>query len=309
MAKNINHVSHIKSKQVVDGKPKLPEASSLIEGEIAINFAEGVETISTKNESGNVVTFSSDEYYTSKKLGSGFTGENSGKTVTEALNSKANTATTLAGYGITDAYTKSETSGKTEIQNALNEKVNTADIVTAITSSNSGSTNPIATSVIAESELVISSALNDLDERKLDATAYTPTDLSNYYKKSETSGKTEIQNALDAKTDTATTTALNNVVTAHTGNTDVHVTTSDKETWNTAASGVTDLSGQSETIAAALVDLNAKLTTALANANTALANANAALAALGGVTIQKITQAEYDALTTKDPNTLYVITD
>ena len=434
MAKNINHVSHIKSKQIVDGKPKLPEASSLIEGEIAINFAEGVETISTKNESGNVVTFSSDDYYTSKKLGSGFTGENSGRTVTEAIeeatatvdqvidsgtSASTNAVSTSAVYGFVTSYTPSitvdqvldnttsastnpvsskavykavtdnelvwtnafvelsgvtsahtentdihvttsdktawnakldasaivnffddakyEDSGTTKVINfyhgsTIKATIDASDFIvdgmvddvriengnlvidfntesgkqdisipltdifdpsnyynkTAIDSLvGSGFTSSSITEVIIENEEITSAALTDLDERKLDATAYTPTDLSNYYTKSETSGKTEIQNALTAKTDTATTTALNNVVTAHTGNTDIHVTTGDKSTWNavtaktdnseftahtanttvhvtaaertswnTAASGVTDLSGQSETIATALVDLN-----------------------------------------------------
>ena len=55
---------------------------------------------------------------------------------------------------------------------------------------NSGSTNPVANSAIT----------NALDA-KLDATAYTPTDLSNYYTKNETSAKTEIQSALNLKQD------------------------------------------------------------------------------------------------------------
>lgn len=42
---------------------------------------------------------------------------------------------------------------------------------------------------------------NTVDD-KLDATAYTPTDLSNYYQKSETSGKTEISTALSGKSNT-----------------------------------------------------------------------------------------------------------
>ena len=87
MAKNINHLQHIKSSVVENGKPKLPQPSVLVEGELAINYAEGVETISLKNSSGDVVAFSSDEYYTEQKLGSGFTGENSAKTVTEAIES------------------------------------------------------------------------------------------------------------------------------------------------------------------------------------------------------------------------------
>lgn len=86
MAKNANFVSHKKSKlKNQDGSPKLPLATDIVEGEIAINFGKDVETLSIKNESGNVVTFSSDNYYTEQKLGSGFTSENSGRTVTNAF--------------------------------------------------------------------------------------------------------------------------------------------------------------------------------------------------------------------------------
>ena len=91
MAENIKrHVTHIKSKVIEGGLPKLPTAAQLQEGEIAVNYGNGVETLSIKNESGNVVTFSSDNYYSEKKLGSGFTGANSAKTVTEGLDSKVN---------------------------------------------------------------------------------------------------------------------------------------------------------------------------------------------------------------------------
>ena len=86
MTQNVQGVLLKKSKQKNDnGTPKLPTSDKLVEGEIALNYAEGVETISTKNESGTVVTFSSDDYYTSKKLGSGFTGVNSARTVTDAI--------------------------------------------------------------------------------------------------------------------------------------------------------------------------------------------------------------------------------
>ena len=144
MSKNVNHIQHIKSNVVENGKPKLPLASALVEGELAVNYAEGYETISLKNSSGDIVTFSSDNYYTSEKLGSGFTGENSAKTVTE---------------------------------------------------------------VIEQDERVTSAALNDLETRKLDASAYTPTDLSNYYTKSQTSGATEISDALGNKQDASGMTA------------------------------------------------------------------------------------------------------
>ena len=86
MTKNINHISHKKSNvKNQDGTPMLPSASNLVDGEIAVNYADGVETLSIKNDSGNVITFSSDNYYTEKKLGSGFTGENSANTVTKVI--------------------------------------------------------------------------------------------------------------------------------------------------------------------------------------------------------------------------------
>ena len=115
-------------------------------------------------------------------------------------------------------YQKSETSGKTEISTAL-----------------SG-----ITELMEKSELVTSAALNDLNDNKLDVSAYTPTDLSNYYQKSETSGKTEISNALGAKVN-------NTTFTAHTADTTVHVTAQDKATWNAkadgSASGITAMTG------------------------------------------------------------------
>jgi hypothetical protein len=119
-------------------------------------------------------------------------------------------------------YQKSETSGKTEIANAL--------------------------------------------ATKLDVTAYTPTDLSNYYTKSETSGKTEIQAALNGKQNTLTPgsgiSIVNDVISvtggsqpidaytkqesdakfatitnfnSHSGNTTMHVTSAEKATWNAKA--------------------------------------------------------------------------
>ena len=74
----------------------------------------------------------------------------------DKLDASAYTPCDLSNY-----YTKQETSGKTEIANALNA----------------------------------------LDNKKLDASAYTPTDLSNYYTKQETSGKTQLSTAFASKQD------------------------------------------------------------------------------------------------------------
>lgn len=53
-------VVHKKSKVLVEGQPKLPSASTIEYGEIAINYADGHETLSIKNSSDKIATFSSD---------------------------------------------------------------------------------------------------------------------------------------------------------------------------------------------------------------------------------------------------------
>ena len=99
---------------------------------------------------------------------------------------------------------------------------------------------------VENDEFTVAMALNDLNTRKLDASAYTPTDLSNYYTKDETSGKTEIADALDNfytkeeidAADYVVSESLNNLntrINAHTADTDVHVTTAEKTAWNAKA--------------------------------------------------------------------------
>lgn len=185
MAKNVEHVSHIKSKLKTNGLPQLPSPDKLVDGEIAINYAEGVETISIKNESGSIVTFSSDNYYTEKKLGSGFT--NNDATVTEAIDDLE--------------Y------------------------------------------MVVNKEEAIAAALNDLNGRKLDASAYTPTDLSNYYTKSETSGKTELSTAFSNKADSS-------VLTTHTADTTIHITSAERTAWNAKAdmSDIPSVNGYADSV-------------------------------------------------------------
>ena len=129
--------------------------------------------------------------------------------IEEAVSGKQDTL--IAGSGITisgnvisadgadlsNYYTKSETSGKTEIANALNGKQDkliaganitiSGNVISAAGGSepiiidptlSSGSSNPVANSAIT----------NALDD-KLDVTAYTPTDLTNYYTKTESDGR------------------------------------------------------------------------------------------------------------------------
>ena len=79
---------------------------------------------------------------------------------------------------------------------------------------------------VEDNARVVSAALNYLNTNKLDASAYTPTDLSNYYNKQETEGK--IVEATSGKVDTTT-------FNAHSGNTDMHITAAERTLWNTVS--------------------------------------------------------------------------
>lgn len=55
-------VYHKRSTVVTDNSPKLPSPEQLAYGELAINYADGYETISIKNTSNEIVEFKSKEY-------------------------------------------------------------------------------------------------------------------------------------------------------------------------------------------------------------------------------------------------------
>ena len=136
-------------------------------------------------------------------------------------------------------------------------------------------------------------------------------DPSNYYTKSE------IDSAMVNKTN-------NSDFTAHTGNTTVHVTAAERTAWNNKS----DFSGSyndltdKPTIPTVPTNVSAfnndagyltshqSLTqyyTKLETDN--LLNSKADASRLGGLSLVALTQAQYDALTTKDANTLYIITE
>lgn len=56
--KQRNIVMNLRSKDVINGKPKLPTAEQLNFGEIAVNYAKGNETLSIKNDDNQIVEFS-----------------------------------------------------------------------------------------------------------------------------------------------------------------------------------------------------------------------------------------------------------
>ena len=67
MGKNIEHIQHLRSNEVVNGQPKAPAANNLLDGEIAVNYAAGNETLFIKSSDGsNVKSFSNDDNFYKK---------------------------------------------------------------------------------------------------------------------------------------------------------------------------------------------------------------------------------------------------
>lgn len=130
---NIQSISHKKSAVVENGAPKLPTTSQLELGEIAINFADGYETLSIKNNNDEIVTFTNDNYWINKE-----------QAIAAALNDLNDRITSLS---LSDDYAAAA-QGTPPLAGDTYE--------TAISKLHK---------VIVDDELITSSALNDLNSR------------------------------------------------------------------------------------------------------------------------------------------------
>lgn len=133
-----------------------------------------------------------------------------------AWNAKAEVATTLAGYGIADAYTKEET------ENAIDAKVNVVDgKITTLTGTVSTHTQDEVVHITAEER----SAWNAKAEVATTLEGYGITDA---YTKEEVNSEIttkvgEVNSTVGSLTDT---------VNGHIDNDDIHVTLDEKNIWN-----------------------------------------------------------------------------
>lgn len=104
------------------------------------------------------------------------------------------------------------------------------------------------------------------------------------------------EDAISGKADTSAVTAINNVVTAHTADTTIHVTSSDKSTW----------SGKQDALVSGTNIKTINNESILGSGNITISGGGSGTAAV------EVTQVEYDALVsggTVDPTVFYVITD
>ena len=161
MAKNFEHVSHIKSKlpkeninpeefygltPTVDNSdaegsspikvkfPKLPTKDNLIEGEIAVNYLKGHETLSIKNTENEIVGFvNENEFFQAQEI------------ISSALGQEKN----------------DRIESITKIEEKLDLKANSADLATIATS---GSYNDLTDKPVIPERTVVDEALSDTSE-------------------------------------------------------------------------------------------------------------------------------------------------
>lgn len=245
---------------------------------------------------------------------------------------------------LTDIFDPANYYTKTEIDGIVSGKADTTAVTQAITEATSGKAN--SSDVYLKTETSGKTEIATALSAKLDATAYTPTDLSNYYTKNETSGKTELETAFNGKQDTLIAgdniTISGNVISASGGGGDLsnyYTKAEVDEMSEVAAQGINDLNTnkldvtaytptdltnyytKSETSGKTEIQtaLGTKQGTLVSGTNIKTVN-NESLLGSGNITIQggggndvvELTQAEYDELVTSgtvDPDVFYIITD
>lgn len=131
---------HIKSTSVDNGAPKLPTANQIEYGEIAVNYGDGVETLSIKNSANEIVTFTND------------------KTLLAYIDEQDNELATAAGLSTT-AGTGPNT-GVTNFEYVADEDDYYLSAATSLFNA-----DQILSQTVLENERVTAEALNDLNTR------------------------------------------------------------------------------------------------------------------------------------------------
>lgn len=172
-----------RSSSLVDGEAKLPTASQIDYGEIAVNFADGHETLSIKNNNNEIATFSSDEIIHSYVNGEVNTASGNIKTyVDNKISSIYKYKGSVANYS-----------------NLPSTDLTIGDVYNVV---NANGTYPPGTNY-----------------------AWTGTEWD------ALGGSVDLSNYVE-----------NSSFTSHTSNTTVHVSSSEKSTWNGKQDAISDLS-------------------------------------------------------------------
>ena len=126
------------------------------------------EQLATKADSSQLANYATTEqlsnYLTTSTASSTYATktELATKADSTALNAKADKSTTLAGYGITDAYTKTEADGKYATKTELSAKADSSQLANYLTTATASSTYATKTELSAKADTTALPAANTL---------------------------------------------------------------------------------------------------------------------------------------------------
>ena len=127
------------------------------------------------------------------------------------------------------------------------------------------------------------------------------------------------ETTLNGKADTSAVTTVNDALTAHTANTSVHVTAAEKAEWDSKAEVIELTQAQYDALVtkdpdvlyvisdAAPAEVIITTTITSSSTNGQVPSAKTVYDQMGGLKLVSLTQAQYDALSTKDASTIYFI--
>ena len=208
------HVSHIKSMSLNGTTPVLPSSSDIMYGEIAVNYANGYETISIKNSSNNVVRFSGDQYFKKQYIDN----------LDYSLNKDDNKV--VVSIGQTDGLVSAQSTAITEVKlGGYSKSSQTGSI---------GSTDTISTA-LSKLENNLVNTINDLDSTKSGSSTHV------------TVGVAEVDGKITSVTVSESNITDYNTFTAHASNTNLHFTGSEKANLDSLATNISTISGINST--------------------------------------------------------------
>lgn len=244
----------------------------------------------------------------------------SGKADTSAVTAVANDVQTVSGQVQTKVATSDFNTYTAATATALNGKADTS-AVTAVNDALTAHTTNTSVHVTSAEKTTwnnksdFSGDYNDLTNKPTIPTV--PTNISDF-----TNDAGYITNAdITGKADTSAVTQVNDALTAHTANTNVHVTAAEKAEWDDKAEVIELTQAQYDVLVtkdpdvlyvisdAAPAEVIISTTITSSSTNGEAASAKAVYDFVGGLKMVKMTSAEYQALATKDVNTVYFVGD
>ena len=244
----------------------------------------------------------------------------SGKADASALTAVANDVQTVSGQVQTKVSTSDFNTYTAATASAIDGKADTSAVTTvsdALTA-HTANTNVHVTSAEKttwNNKSDFSGDYNDLTNKPTIPTV--PTNVSDF-----TNDAGYITNAdITGKADTTAVTQVNDALTAHTANTTIHVTSAEKAEWDDKAEVIELTQAQYDALVtkdpdvlyvisdAAPAEVIISTTITSSSTNGEAASAKAVYDFVGGLKMVKITSADYQALATKDANTVYFVGD